>query len=126
MDTTSQMPMPSVIRQPLDPTLSIPAPQPGQGLGAQPPTRQPLQDPTPNAYTQTQTNSPVDLPPTAQAATPGASAAPTVPWEVKAQEDGSSVYQVPNPSGGDPIVIGVNPAPKLPRALQPAQPTKTA
>jgi len=75
--------------------------------------------------------SPLPLPPTSyhqqQAAPSGQSPFPspdapaTPPWNVELQGDGSSVYTIPGPDG-KPIVIGINPVPKLPKALQ-AQPT---
>ena len=47
---------------------------------------------------------------------PSPSAPPEPPFEVKMQADGSSVYLTKT----DPqIVIGINPPPKLPKALQP-------
>ena len=49
---------------------------------------------------------------------------PGVPWQVKQQSDGSSVNYIPSPDG-DPtkdIILSVNAAPKLPRALQPPAP----
>ena len=53
---------------------------------------------------------------------PSAPAGP--PWSVALQPDGSSKYFIPSPDG-DPakeIVLGVNPPPKLPKAMAPAAP----
>jgi len=52
---------------------------------------------------------------------PDAPSAP--PYQVELQDDGSSVYSLPPQTpGGKPIIIGINPPPKLPKALQPKQP----
>lgn len=57
---------------------------------------------------------------------PAPSAPPTPNYEVRMQPDGSSVYVVPSPDGdvAKDIVLGVNQAPKLPKAMQqqPQQP----
>ena len=96
--------MPSVIRQPLDPSLSVPAPS---GAPASSPIRAPLAGaPAPG----------IGAPPPAPS--PAAQPQPQVPWTAKTQADGSIIAQVPNPAGGDPIVIGVYPSPKLPKSLQ--------
>ena len=52
---------------------------------------------------------------------PGAPAGP--PWKVEQQQDGSSVNYIPGPDGTikDGIIFSVNPAPKLPKALQQLQ-----
>ena len=57
---------------------------------------------------------------------PGAPTKP--PYEVVMQADGSSVYQVPPPMPGmPPVVIAVNKAPVVPKALQqPSTPTSLA
>lgn len=48
--------------------------------------------------------------------------APTkAPWDVQMQDDGSSVYSIPGPNG-NPIILGVNPPPRLPKALQTPKP----
>lgn len=46
------------------------------------------------------------------------------PWSVKLQPDGSSIYVIPSPDGNaaNDIVLGVNKAPALPKAMQPAAP----
>jgi len=57
-------------------------------------------------------------------AMPAPSAPAGPPWSVALQPDGSSKYFIPSPDG-DPakeIVLGVNPPPKLPKALAPAAP----
>lgn len=43
------------------------------------------------------------------------------PYQVRLQPDGSSVYYIPGPTPQEDIVLGVNTAPKLPKALQPEQ-----
>lgn len=53
---------------------------------------------------------------------PGSPSQP--PWQVTMQPDGSSIYKVD--TAGGPIVIGVNPAPKLPKALQNPTPSSQA
>lgn len=40
------------------------------------------------------------------------------PWNVQMQSDGSSVYSIPG-QDGKPIILGVNPPPRLPKSLQP-------
>lgn len=69
---------------------------------------------------------PAGAPPMAQQAAPVAPPPPAIPWQVKQQPDGSSVNYVPSPDGDSSkdIILSVNAAPKLPRALQPPAPTQ--
>jgi len=81
----------------------------------------PLGQPTPPPPSMISAGMPPGAPPMPPAP-PQAPAAPQGPaWTVRPQADGSSVYVIPSPDG-DPskdIVIGMNPAPKLPKSLQP-------
>lgn len=53
---------------------------------------------------------------------PSAPAKP--PYSVRLQADGSSIFYIPSPDGNpvNDIILGKNDPPKLPKALQPAQP----
>lgn len=50
---------------------------------------------------------------------PDPTAPATPPYEVVMQPDGSSIYQTKTTP---PVVIAVNPAPKIPISMQPAKP----
>lgn len=116
-NTDSQMPYGAAIAKssqpPMLPPLSLPPPPTGGAPAAAGPALgmppgAPAMPPQPGA------------PPQA----PSAPMAPQPPpWTVLPQDDGSSIYALPPLTpGGKPVIIGVNPPPKLPRALQPKKP----
>ncbi len=111
-DTTSMMPMGAAALKnstpPAPPLPPLTAP-PSAGAGPMPLPPPPAMPPAPGAA------API---PRAPVATP--------PWSVRPQPDGSSVYYMPSPDG-DPskeVILGVNPPPKLPKALQPPKPSQ--
>ncbi len=89
----------------------------------------PMETPPPMAVTPTRGPAPEGAPapaPSAGAMPPPAADAgiSQPPYNVRLQPDGSSVYELPSPAPGMPaIVIGVNPAPHLPKSLQAPKPT---
>lgn len=111
-DLSQTMPMGRAAALPLDSATLLGAiPMKRPGMGAPPPAAAGLQGPPPAPAGAPQ--GPPGFPP------PGAPNEP--PYEVVLQPDGSSIYQLPSPAPGmPPIVLGVNPAPKLPAALQKA------
>lgn len=54
---------------------------------------------------------------------PSPQAQPQNPYQVRMQDDGTSVYHITGPNGKE-IIVGLNPPPKIPKAMQPKQPTQ--
>ena len=98
------MPMGKSAILPLNDSLLPQVPTVSPGAGTPPPST--------GGMMQTQGSTP--------APAPGGSEAP---YQVEMQPDGSSIYYIPGPSGTstDGVVVAVNPAPKLPKSLQPQQ-----
>lgn len=102
--TEPGMPMGSAARLPLNAAQLMPSIRGIPAAGA---------PPAPAAGLMAPGGSPIGFP------APGAPEKP--PFEVEMQPNGTSVYYVPG-SNGQKIILGVNPPPKMPKALQPNAP----